>query len=78
MTKQIDIKKLAPKMKPGYVACDKDGSWNWFPNEPRICYNSVRGSSWEDDSILHFRCIRLTDCFNIAPAEDWKNSLIKV
>lgn len=33
MTKQIKIEELIPKMKPGYVACNKNGFWYWYEKE---------------------------------------------
>ena len=70
MTKQIDIKELIPFMRKGWVACDSDGTWNFFQYKPYFVkkggWNCCRGI------IYPFRNI------NIAPAEDWTKSLIKI
>ena len=69
MTKQIDIKKLIPFMKDGWVAMEEDGEWYWYDEIPFI-----------EDGIWVFEgssCASL-GAFNIAPSEDWTKSLIKV
>ena len=72
MTKQIDIKELIPKMKPGYVACDEDGSWYWYSDTPERI----------DKMRAWISCLGICEClsniFDIAPAKDWTKSLIKV
>ena len=68
MTKQIDIKELIPFIKDGWVAMDKCGEWYWHATKPerfRICWDSEYS-------------VCLNDIFDIAPADDWTKSLIKV
>ena len=74
MTKQIDIKELIPFMNKGWVACDSDGSWIWSDKE-LVIENNV---GWSNDSIKIILSDSFVSAFNIAPAKDWKNSLIKV
>ena len=74
MTKQIDIKELIPFMNKGWVACDSDGSWIWS-DEELVIENNV---GWSNDSIKIILSDSFVSAFNIAPAKDWKNSLIKV
>jgi len=73
MTKQIKIEELIPLIKiSGYVAMDKDGDWYWFSDTPEM----------EDKMGYWFDCLgrykNLSEMFNIAPAEDWTKSLMKV
>ncbi len=69
MTKQIKIEELIPKMKPGYVACNKDGTW-WYH------YSRPERSEFGWNNYDYQTC--LSDIINIAPAEDWTKSLIKI
>lgn len=70
--KQIKIEELIPKMNPGYVACDKDGWWYWYSDTPeRIDRTRV----WITSVGI---CECLSNVFDIAPAEDWTKSLIKI
>lgn len=70
----IKIQEIIPFMKEGYVAMDKCGDWYWYAKEPYI-----EGSAWASDrrtaceSFKDFGCLQ-----DIEPAEDWKQSLIKV
>lgn len=67
----IDIQDIIPFMKDGWVAMDKSGKWFWYDdNEPEINYDF---EEWDNQN----------DCegiggFDIAPADDWTKSLIKV
>lgn len=68
----INIQDIIPFIKEGWVAMDKDKEWIWFEQKP-ICYSKL------------YDCWRISDgymcplyCFNIAPANDWTKSLIKV
>lgn len=64
----IKIEQLLPLLKKGWVAMDKDREWYWFDDKPRKSSNSwIEGLPF---SIL--------DAFDIAPADDWKKSLIRV
>ena len=60
---------IAPKMRLGWVAMDKDGMWTWFDKEPYICSYAwwVKGDVSEELS-----------CLNIVPVDDWTQSLRKV
>lgn len=71
----INIEDIIPFMKKGWVAMDKDGEWNWFSEEPvstfiTDCYYSA--------PFICSDCICLSGAFDIAPADDWEKSLIKV
>ena len=69
----IKIEDLIPLLKEGWVAMDKYGSWVWYSQKPT---KNVRGEMWEKkpDEVW----IVLYPIFDIAPAEDWTQSLIKV
>lgn len=78
MTKQIKIEELIPKMKPGYVACDKDGTWHFWTTLP---YLEIYLKYWQFDMDYiteESEAENLSVIFNIIPAEDWTKSLIKV
>lgn len=66
----INIQDIIPFMKPGWVAMDETGFWIWTDIEPEI-----------DEVCRCWNCYGQTfdlDCFDIAPADDWTKSLIKV
>jgi hypothetical protein len=68
----INIQDIIPFMKPGWVAMDEDGSWCWYEKEPYI-ESSIVGGYWQSNA-----CEWIPACFDIAPANDWTKSLIKV
>ena len=72
MTKQIDIKELIPFMKRGWVACDENGTWCWFSAKPKL---KIRNGYWYCSGKY---CEEIPYIFNIAPAEDWTKSLIRI
>lgn len=67
----INIQDIIPFMKKGWVAMDEDGDWNWWERKPRMKYDSYW---WVQTGYV---CC-LSDCIDIAPADDWTKSLIKV
>ncbi|MEE1282561.1 MAG: hypothetical protein UHK60_10000 [Acutalibacteraceae bacterium] len=68
--KQIKIEELIPLLKYGYVAMDKDGDWTWFSDTPEM-----KKGIWFDYLGTYNS---LSEMFDIAPAEDWEKSLIKI
>lgn len=66
----INIQDIIPFMEKGWVACDKSGHWTWFADKPEM----YRDYWWETETYF----IDLYVCFDIAPADDWTKSLIKV
>ena len=71
----INIQDIIPFMKDGYVAMDEDKEWHWWQNEPEHrLKNDAFSYWWELDGYM----VCLSNCFDIAPADDWKKSLIKV
>lgn len=67
------IRDIAPKMRKGWVAMDENGSWNWFNSEP---------TAFKDEWIYGFGIdsyhTNLTDIFDIAPVDDWTQSLREI
>lgn len=59
---------IAPKMRPGWVAMDEDKEWFFHKNRPNIIW------TWWDSSDDCW----LTKIFDIAPVDDWTQSLRKV
>ena len=67
----INIQDIIPFMKDGWVAMDRNHIWVWWEKEPCIRCDYF-WSALQGDSVL------LSDAFDIAPADDWTKSLIKV
>lgn len=64
----IKIEDLIPLLKEGWVAMDKDKEWYWFECKPSKYSNSWTG-------VFPFNNL---GAFDIAPADDWTQSLIKI
>lgn len=64
--------KIAPHLKRGYIAMDKDNTWCYYAKKP---LKSKKSKVWlpdvNDDYII-------LSMFSIEPVEDWTKSLIKV
>ena len=72
MTINEFMKEIAPKMRAGWVAMNKQGLWWYFPDEPllnmgSLCWNKT-GAKFPS----------LLNGFAIAPVDDWMQSLRKV
>ena len=67
----IKIEQLIPFMRKGWVAMDRDGEWWWYEIKPEINNNL---SQWRGTGIPD----EIQNAFDIAPADDWTKSLIKV
>lgn len=70
----INIQDIIPFMKDGWVAMDKNGSWWWYPVEPYM----NRSEWWFTDYGEYLEGKMVSSMFDIAPADDWTKSLIKV
>lgn len=70
---QINIQDIIPFMKPGWVAMDNSGQWWWYSEKPFI----IGGEQWHTEVNSSTGMID-NDVFDIAPADDWTKSLIKV
>lgn len=72
MTIDEFMRDIAPKMRPGWVAMDSDNRWNWYNEKP-----DLGGGQWMYSSVntLH---LHLNSMFDIAPVDDWTQSLRKV
>ena len=70
---QINIQDIIPFMKKGWVAMDENGDWYWYKEKPMFLpLNRI----WK--TISSSTCKVNIGCFDIAPADDWTKSLIKV
>lgn len=67
----INIQDIIPFMKDGWVAMDKNGDWNWWERKPEMKHDSYW---WAQIGYVN----SLSDSFDIAPINDWTQSLIKV
>lgn len=72
----INIQDIIPFMKDGWVAMDKDGRWCWYSDKPyisaqkeAIAWSMRRSSPYNVKSLMFME---------VAPADDWTKSLIKV
>lgn len=71
MTIDEFMRDIAPKMRPGWAAMDKDGNWFYYSTLPKRGKGTVIW--WAKDSVS-----RELDLFDIAPVDDWTQSLRKV
>lgn len=71
MTNKINIKELLPLLKDGWVAVDKDGTWGWYVTKPT---KEDIYWYWGDAG---YKCVVLSDIFNLEPADDWEKSLMR-
>lgn len=72
MTIDEFIRDIAPKMRPGWVAMDRDKTWYWFRNKPKLNRDlEMWLASKRTGGVL-------LECFNIAPVDDWTQSLREI
>ena len=69
----INIQDIIPFLDAGYVVMDSAERWFWEKYKPVMTPYGWRASNLKDDEEV---C--LSSCFDIAPADDWTKSLIKV
>ena len=68
----INIQDIIPFMKEGWVAMDSNGSWYCYDKKPKPMNHAwACGDEWIKTGIL-------SEFFDIAPADDWTKSLIRV
>ena len=65
--------KVAPHMKEGWVAMDKDNTFWWYKEKPRRFRVYWRIKTGTENEICS-----LAKLFSIEPVEDWAKSLIEV
>lgn len=70
----INIQDIIPFMKDGWVAMDENGNWWWFSSRPRL---SKRYMVWVSTGRRYIK-LNTFEMKDIAPADDWTKSLIKV
>ena len=74
----IKITDIAPFMKKGWVAMDKSGSWWWYGSKPELLIEHNHNHGWLEDCWYNPDNNEISNAFDIAPADDWTKSLIKV
>ena len=70
----INIQYIRPFMKKGWVAMDSNCKWCWYDKKPEIDKKFFQWSLDDDGETYEL----LSIAFDIAPADDWTKSLIKV
>ena len=70
MTIDEFMRDIAPKMRPSWVAMDKNNKWFWYNTKPKI--DKIHKIWFGAD---FWGCL---DCFDISPVDDWTQSLRKV
>lgn len=74
MTIDEFVRDIAPKMRDGWVAMDASGHWYWHSERPvRRGFNM-----WGHPSAGMADMTCLSCGFDIAPVDDWAQSLRKV
>ena len=72
----INIQDIIPFMKEGWVAMDSNGIWRWYDRKP--IKDSFDGMRWLLNEKSDWHGFSELESFDIAPADDWTKSLIKV
>lgn len=72
MTIDEFMRDIAPKMRPGWVAMSKQNIWWYFPDEPLLNTGSLCWNKTGD------KFPSMLSGFDIAPVDDWTQSLRKV
>lgn len=72
MTIDEFIRDIAPKMRKGWVAMNKQNLWWYFPDEP---YLNIASLCWNKTGV---KFPSLLSGFDINPVDDWTQSLRKV
>ena len=67
-----DVKRFTFLFKPGFIAMDKNGKWNWYNKEPKLIDNCWLSQSGKGSNVINL------DCFNFKTYEDWKESFVEV
>lgn len=71
----INIQDIIPYLKAGWVAMDKDGFWCWYEKKPKL---SKKDEIWHNPNFGEYTEVETFAFQDIAPADDWKQSLIKI
>lgn len=77
MTIDEFMRDIAPKMRDGYIAMDKNGDWRWFIRKPYIPASIPFPNCWFMRRPSPYN-IKPLGMFIIALVEDWTQSLRKV
>jgi hypothetical protein len=71
----INIQDIIPFMKKGWVAMERLDEWYWFDKKP---WCNEECGVWEANAQSDWHGFCELNAFDIAPADDWTKSLIKV
>ena len=69
-----NIQDIIPFMKDGWVAMDSNCEWGWYDKKPVIDKEILQWSLNDEGESYEM----LNIPFDIAPADDWTKSLLKV
>lgn len=69
MTIDEFMREIAPKMRSGWVAMDETDGWFWYIDKPEI-----HAGGYDPLNL----CYSSLECFDIAPVDDWTQSLRRV
>lgn len=69
MTIEEFMRDIAPKMRPGWISMDENGTWYWYSKKPtKLAHNF----NIKDGTLFKL------NMFVIDPVDDWRKSLRKV
>lgn len=77
MTIDEFMRDIAPKMRDGYIAMDKNGDWRWFIRKPYIPASIQFPNGWSMRRPSPYN-IKPLGMFIIDPVDDWTQFLRKV
>ena len=69
----INIQDIIPLIDKGYICMDSAERWFWEKYKPTFTQYGWRANNRDCGEEV---C--LSSCFDIAPADDWTKSLIKI
>lgn len=72
----INIQDITPFMKKGWVAMDSNGNWLWYDRKPKK--DSFDRMGWIENEKSDWHGFSELEAFDIAPADDWRKSLIRI
>lgn len=75
MTVDEFMRDIAPKMRKGWIVMDCAERWFWEKYKPTLL---VSVASWRANNRDCDEEVCLSDCFDIAPVDDWTQSLRKI
>ena len=71
----INIQDIIPFLNKGWVAMERLGVWWWFDKKPWCNEDS---GEWEQNATSDWHGFCELNAFDIAPADDWTKSSIRI